>query len=93
VKFVQIFCHQKPWIRFWIRNLKMLDPDPHYINAGTKPCSKGLLTERLGEMLTSTMTEPAGAVEIFMVGGVEAEASGSSSKYSQLKRYQFVAVF
>ncbi len=71
----------------------MLDPDPHYINAGPKPCSKGLLKERLDEILTSTITEPAGAVEIFMLGGVEAAASGSSSKCSQLKRYQFVAVF
>jgi hypothetical protein len=49
---------------------------------------KSLLKERLDEFLTSTITEPAGAVEIFMLGGVEAAASGSSSKYSQLKRFR-----
>ncbi len=48
---------------------------------------KSLLKERLSEILTSTITDPAGAVEIFMLGGAEAEASGSSSKHSQLKRY------
>jgi hypothetical protein len=47
---------------------------------------KRTLKERLNEILTSTITEPAGAVEIFMLRGVEAAASGPSSKYSQLKR-------
>jgi hypothetical protein len=65
----------------------MLDPDPHYISACPKPCFKSPLKERLDEILTSTITDPAGAVEIFMLGGVEAAASGSSSKYSQLKIY------